>query len=163
MIILSIMIGVPAPGEPAPGRDCEGHATLRPIVPLKLLTSAALTPDGAKAPIVGSWSSESKILNSVHSGTYYVKNVPASGATGFPDEERWRGIHYAPKGHANPVGFFFDSKKGDPFLVLEGFNPAKLKVGTDGDGSLPPKAFEFFQVKVEYFSRSFVYWNVDSI
>ena len=141
MIKLALWIG--GSGHGNPDRD------LRLLVELTLNTSAPFTPDNAKKDSIGHWLSDSPSLGSERNGDYYVKNAHLPSC---PDVQKW--IRGCPTPPSNPVGFFFLSKNKEPILILEGFEPMKLKVKDGGDGSL---------LNAKDNTRKFVDWIVESI
>lgn len=141
MINLSLVIGGSGRGNP--------DRALRAFIELTLKTSAAFTPDKAKTDTIGRWASESQYLGRETDGTYTVKNVRLPDC---PDAQKWsRGC---PTPVPNPVGFFFVAKAKEPTLILEGFEPLKLKVDANGDGTL---------LNAKDSSRQYVEWTVLSV
>jgi hypothetical protein len=108
-------------------RDTESEPETKDEL-LVLETLAAVSADDGKSKIVGRWSSKSRYLGSDLWGNYYVRNV----RTSLTNEARWSGVRLP----SNPIGFFFDSQRGEPFLVLAGIDPVRLTVGNGGDGRL---------------------------
>jgi hypothetical protein len=107
-------------------RDDDGFAksqeelfTLQNLARLNTKNTTAVT---------GKWSSSSAYLGQDFGGKYYVTRQLLG------PEKNWAVTVLASGNLLDdpflPVGFFFDSGGEAPFLVLEGFEPLKLTIGS---------------------------------